>query len=205
MSLTRSLLLSEVDDEDPLPVISSSSSSKQNSTVIINSSVSSSGNTIRSNYVVVDEALSPDHQQRFITLSDETARWVVLFTYSYLSALQSLLWITYSSVPDYSRSYLGVNDQTLDTFLDLGPAAFVAMVFISSYILTTSRRGLATSIRICALLCFFAALVRCVPVLLSSDSITGDSHGAVVLSLISVSSLMALQHLLSLLRLLSCR
>ena len=179
-SLTRSLLSEEVDDEDPLPVISSSSSSKQNSTVIINSSASSSGNIIRSNYFVVDEAL-PSDQQRFITLSDETARWVVLCTYSYLSALQSLLWITYSSVPDFSRSYLGVNDQTLDTFLDLGPAAFVAVVFISSYILTTSRRGLATSIRICALLCFFAALVRCVPVLLSSDSITGDSHGAVVL------------------------
>lgn len=172
-NLTRSLLTSDVleDDEDPLPV--SSLSSKQN-----DNSVTSSNNS-RSNYTfrLVDESLP----ERFIKLSDEKARWVVLLTYSYLSALQSLLWITYSSVPDFSRSYLGVNDQTLDTFLDLGPAAFVVTVFISSYILTKSRRGLATSIRICALLCFFAALVRCVPVLLSSDSITGDNHGAVVL------------------------
>ena len=122
-NLTRSLLTSDVleDDEDPLPV--SSLSSKQN-----DNSVTSSNNS-RSNYTfrLVDESLP----ERFIKLSDEKARWVVLLTYSYLSALQSLLWITYSSVPDFSRSYLGVNDQTLDTFLDLGPAAFVVTVFIS--------------------------------------------------------------------------
>ena len=33
------------------------------------------------------------------TARPEPRRWYVLFVYSYISALQSLLWITWSSVP----------------------------------------------------------------------------------------------------------
>ena len=36
----------------------------------------------------------------------EPSRWWVLFVYSYISALQSLLWITWSSVPTASAAFL---------------------------------------------------------------------------------------------------
>jgi hypothetical protein len=49
---------------------------------------------------------------------DAWGRWRVLFLYSYLSALQSLLWMTFSSVPAASKAFLGVDDATLDLWLD---------------------------------------------------------------------------------------
>ena len=49
---------------------------------------------------------------------DAWGRWRVLVLYSYLSALQSLLWMTFSSVPAASKAFLGVDDATLDLWLD---------------------------------------------------------------------------------------
>ena len=49
---------------------------------------------------------------------DAWGRWRVLSLYSYLSALQSLLWMTFSSVPAASKAFLGVDDATLDLWLD---------------------------------------------------------------------------------------
>jgi hypothetical protein len=48
--------------------------------------------------------------------------------YAYIAALQSLLWFTYSSVPDHSKAFLGVGDQTLIFFLNEGPIAFCCTV-----------------------------------------------------------------------------
>jgi len=52
-------------------------------------------------------------------------------------------------------------------------------VFLASYILSTRRDGLVLSIRLGAVLCFCAALLRCLPVCLSSDTIAG-SRGTLV-------------------------
>ena len=60
-----------------------------------------------------------------------------------------------------------------------GPAAFLVSVFLASYILSTRRDGLVLSIRLGAVLCFCAALLRCLPVCLSSDTIAG-SRGTLV-------------------------
>jgi hypothetical protein len=157
-NLTRSLLKDVEDAEDPIGIVLDKSLKRSHADDILNANEN-----------------TQQHPKK-----DERSRWIVLGTYSYLSALQSLIWMTYSSIPDYSKGYLSINDQTLDLFLDLGPAAFIIFVFVSSYILSTSRKGLALGIKICSLFCFFAALVRCVPVLLSSDSISGDNHGAIV-------------------------
>lgn len=53
------------------------------------------------------------------------ARFWILFWYSYLSALQSLLWMTFSSVPNESREYLHTSSQTLDLYLDEGQRPLV--------------------------------------------------------------------------------
>jgi len=72
-----------------------------------------------------------------------------------------------------------VDDTTLDLWLDWGPAAFLVSVFGASYLLSTRRDGLALSIRAGAALCFVAALGRCLPVCLASETIAAN-RGALV-------------------------
>ena len=87
--------------------------------------------------------------------------------YGYLSALQSLLWLTFSSVPESSKAFLGTNDDTLSLFLDWGPVAFCFSVFPAQYLLSTSRTGLRDSIRLGYALCLFAALLRLFPIFIT--------------------------------------
>ena len=94
------------------------------------------------------------------------SRWWVLFLYSALSALQSLLWITFSSVPEASKAYLGASDDTLSLFLDWGPIAFCLAAFPAQYLLSASRSGLQRSIRLGFALCLLAAALRLLPVAL---------------------------------------
>ena len=91
------------------------------------------------------------------------SRWWVLFLYSALSALQSLLWITFSSVPSASKAYLSCSDDTLSLFLDWGPVAFCLSVFPAQYLLSSSRSGLQRSIRLGYGLCLLAAALRLLP------------------------------------------
>jgi hypothetical protein len=113
-------------------------------------------------------------------LSDGTSKWVALALYSYVTALQSLLWITFSSVPDFSRTYLSVNDATLNLWLDYGPIAFLVSVWYASHLLSASRFGLQSSIRVAACLCCVAATLRCLPLLFSSDDLNGSDNSLVI-------------------------
>jgi hypothetical protein len=76
----------------------------------------------------------------------EPSRWYVLFVYSYISALQSLLWITWSSVPGPSSRFLcessgprgdvgscATSPRTLDLFLDEGPIAYCCVVPLAAW------------------------------------------------------------------------
>ena len=38
----------------------------------------------------------------------EPQRWWILFWFAYIAALQSLNWMTYSSVPDHSKIFLNI-------------------------------------------------------------------------------------------------
>lgn len=101
-----------------------------------------------------------------VSLSDATTRWWVLFLYSYVSGLQSLLWMTWSSVPDASKAYLGVSDSTLDLYLNAGPIMYCVSVFAAAWVLLARPDGIRISIKAGAGLCFVASAVRCVPALL---------------------------------------
>ena len=94
------------------------------------------------------------------------SQWWILFWYFYLSALQSLLWMTFSSVPDSSRDYLSVDDSTLDLWLDLGPIAFCITVWGAMYLLTERADGLRFSVLLAAALLCGASLLRSIPALL---------------------------------------
>jgi MFS family permease len=99
----------------------------------------------------------------------------VLFWYAYVSALQSLLWMTFSSVPDDSRAWLTTDDQTLDLWLDWGPAAYCVAVPFALWLLSSRRDGLRLSVRLGAGLCCFASLLRCLPVVLSDEARAANS------------------------------
>ena len=97
------------------------------------------------------------------------SRWWILLWYSYLSALQSLLWFTWSSVPDSSRDFLQCSDNTLDLFLNEGPIAFCCVVFFAAWALKR-KNGLRISVILGAVMCFAASVIRSIPALLTDDS-----------------------------------
>ena len=103
--------------------------------------------------------------------------WYVLAVYSSLSAIQSLLWLTFSSVPADSREYLGISDTGLDQLLALGPIAYCLSV-VPSTALLARKGGLRVSILLgaCCLLC--AAFLRLIPSLFdpTARSQAGGTH-----------------------------
>lgn len=124
-----------------------------------------------------DASTAGEQKPRF---ADSTSRWLVLFTYCIITSNQSLFWMTWSSVPDKSKEYLNVSDDTLDLWLTWGPTAFLVTVFAASYLLSQYRHGLQYSIRIAAVMCFTAAVVRCLPILFSDDDIRGQDNDMLV-------------------------
>jgi MFS family permease len=108
------------------------------------------------------------------TTTSWSALWVLLW-YSYLSALQSLLWMTFSSVPDLSKSFLQTDDATLDMWLDWGPVAYCCSVAPALWLLSSRRNGLQLSVRLASFLCLAASLLRCVPLLFSEEQRSANS------------------------------
>ena len=108
-----------------------------------------------------DAAITPGAAWRPIA-----TRWWVLGIYSYISALQSLLWMTWSSVPDASKTYLGTDDATLDLWLNFGPIAYCGSVTLAAWLLLARPDGVRLSVLLGAGLCAAAALVRCAPLVL---------------------------------------
>ena len=105
------------------------------------------------------------------------SKWWVLCWYSYISALQSLLWMTYSSVPNASNTYLGIDDATLNLMLAYGPIAFCLAVFPAAAILSSRPEdGLRLTIRLGAGLCLAAAALRAIPVFIANRSNPADAY-----------------------------
>ena len=96
-------------------------------------------------------------------------RWWILAIYSYVSGLQSLLWMTWSSVPTQSKEYLNVGDSTLDLWLNLGPIAYCVSVFLAAWVLLARPDGIRISVLLGSGLCFLASLIRSIPAVVSSD------------------------------------
>lgn len=108
----------------------------------------------------------------------ELQRWYVLAVYSYISAQQSLVWMTYSSVePSVAIGFLAgdgkdVTQSTLDMLLDWGPIFFlVALPAAVMLLQLPGSNGLRHSIVVAAWLCFFGALLRCLPLISPSVGI----------------------------------
>eukprot|EP00040_Diaphanoeca_grandis_P013427 m.67874 g.67874 ORF g.67874 m.67874 type:complete len:492 (+) comp23882_c0_seq2:60-1535(+) len=111
----------------------------------------------------------------------EPERFWVMTWFVYIAALQSLIWMTFSSVPDHSKAFLHVNENTLNWFLNEGPIAYCVTVPIVSKVLALPN-GLTLSMRLAACLCFLGASIRCIPL-----AFTGEHTLTVVLIHISQS------------------
>lgn len=92
----------------------------------------------------------------------DVRRWYVLAIYSWISAQQSLLWMTYSSVPSAGAAFLGCSPSTLVLLLDWGPIFFLVALPLAVWMLRW-REGMRWSILASAGLCASAALLRTVP------------------------------------------
>jgi MFS family permease len=108
----------------------------------------------------------------------ELQRWYVLAIYSYISAQQSLVWMTYSSVePKVAIGFLAaggsdVTQATLDQLLDWGPIFFLVALPAAVLLLQLpGSGGLRNSILVAAWLCFVGALLRCLPLIVPSVGI----------------------------------
>ena len=112
--------------------------------------------------------------------ASEPSRWYVLMVYSYISALQSLIWITWSSVPAPSAHFIcetsvpgnisscETSPRTLDMFLDEGPIAYCCAVPLAAYLLSR-RNGLRKSIILGSAMCLSASVIRSIPILLGQS------------------------------------
>jgi hypothetical protein len=106
---------------------------------------------------------APPPDDVFVPAPPQPARWWVLSLYGVLSAVQSLLWISYSSVPALSQDFFSTPPDTLSLWLDWGPVAFCLTVLPALWLLHRSRAGLRVSIRLGLTLCALSAALRLVP------------------------------------------
>ena len=89
----------------------------------------------------------------------EIRRWYVLAVYACLNGLQGMLWMTWSSVPPASQSYLHVDQSTLNWFLAEGPIAYSLVCFFGAWILT-GMQGLRSSVLAGSAACLAAGMLK---------------------------------------------
>jgi len=64
-------------------------------------------------------------------------RWYILFVYCVLSFTQATLWNTWGPIAQTSESAFGWTDADIALFTNLGPIAFLFVVFLISWIVDT--------------------------------------------------------------------
>ena len=104
-----------------------------------------------------------------------SARWWVLFVYNFAEAMQGLMWMSYSSVPQASKDFLHVNDSMLNWILNLGPISFVLCSAGAAHILNRPG-GLRSAMLIGASMLFTSSVLRCIPPFFYSPDQRAEDH-----------------------------
>ncbi|KAK3278824.1 hypothetical protein CYMTET_13264 [Cymbomonas tetramitiformis] len=93
----------------------------------------------------------------------ETQRWYVLAVFSTVSALNNVVWITFSSVsPSVAAEYYGIHRRELNQLLNYGPLLFLLVAPFTSWLLTRPS-GMRYTVLLGAFLVFAGSIVRIVP------------------------------------------
>jgi cyanate permease len=122
-------------------------------------------------YDVLAAALVPGALQRN-DFRPEKKRWYVLLVFSWLSAMQGLIWCTFSTVPESSNNYFGEptdSQNFINLILNWGPIIYLPAVFVAGWVLT-KQDGLRKSVMFGATLCFLGASIRCIPTFLADHT-----------------------------------
>lgn len=102
-----------------------------------------------------------------ITFGTVRLRFYVLFIFAITSFLQSMNWMTFSSVPDaVSEYYPGITNGTIDLLLNWGPIAYIPSVPVGSWMCGRVGGLRAVQLTACTLM-FLGAAVRTIPCWLS--------------------------------------
>jgi FLVCR family MFS transporter len=96
-------------------------------------------------------------------------RFYVLFAFSFLSFNQCLIWLTFSPIARNAEPYYHISEATVDLLLNWGPIIFIPCLPLT-YILLNKHHGLRRCIIIVAIVDFLAALVRVIPIIITSPS-----------------------------------
>lgn len=96
-------------------------------------------------------------------------RFYVLFVFSLLAFNQCLMWLTFSPIARATEAYYHITESTIDLLLNWGPIIFIPCLPLT-YILLNKHHGLRHCVIILALVDFVAALVRVLPVIITTPS-----------------------------------
>jgi FLVCR family MFS transporter len=96
-------------------------------------------------------------------------RFYVLFVFSLLSFNQCIIWLTFSPIARNAQPYYQISETTIDLLLNWGPIIFIPCLPLT-YILLNKHHGFRRCIIILAITAFAAAVVRVIPIVITSPS-----------------------------------
>lgn len=96
-------------------------------------------------------------------------RFYVLFIFCFLAFNQCLIWLTFSPIARSTQIYYNITESTVDLLLNWGPIVFILCLPLT-YILLNRQNGLRYCVMLLALIDFLAALVRIIPLVITSPS-----------------------------------
>jgi hypothetical protein len=96
-------------------------------------------------------------------------RFYVLFVFSLLSFNQCVIWLTFSPIARSAEAYYKISEATVDLLLNWGPIIFIPCLPLT-YILLNKHHGLRRCVILLAIIDFIGALVRIIPIVLTSPS-----------------------------------
>mmetsp|Transcript_19946 Transcript_19946/g.59669 ORF Transcript_19946/g.59669 Transcript_19946/m.59669 type:complete len:494 (-) Transcript_19946:57-1538(-) len=119
------------------------------------------------------------------TFAAMATRWYILALFFVLTANQCLFWFTFSSNPTEVSAYYGISDGEIDQLLNWGPITFVLAVPFVSFMLTR-KDGLRRVMRLAAVLCASACLIRLIPCFLTDKQRRGTWAGRLPLHIAQI-------------------
>ena len=122
-------------------------------------------------YDALTAALVPEASLS-LTYRTHYSRFWVLLLYCSLSALQGMLYCTFSTIPDYFNAYFDqpTRDQRLlDLLLNWSPIVYIPTVLLAAW-LAQYTEGLRRSVLLAGLFCAVGATIRMVPSFWSSEA-----------------------------------
>jgi hypothetical protein len=96
-------------------------------------------------------------------------RFYVLLVFSFLSFNQCLIWLTFSPIARSAETYYNITYSTVDLLLNWGPIIFIPCLPLA-YILLNQHHGLRRCVILLAITGFIAALLRIIPIIITSPS-----------------------------------